>query len=83
MNEDEMFKLRVRKFGNSVGIILPKKIIQRLNVGIGDSLILIEVADRAYQLRPDDSAFEKKMAKAKGIIGRYCNTLHTLANWRS
>jgi hypothetical protein len=30
-------------------------------------------------LTPYDPAFEKKMAKAEDIVGRYRNTLHVLA----
>jgi hypothetical protein len=33
----------------------------------------------AYQLTPYDPAFEKKVKQAEDIIGRYRNTLHTLA----
>ena len=74
-----MLELKVRKIGNSLGVVLPKEAIRRLHAGDGDRLFLIEGPDGAYQLTPYDPAFEKKMAKAEGIISRYRNTLHALA----
>ena len=74
-----MVELKVRKFGNSLGVVLPKEVITRLHTGDGEPLFLIEAPDGGYQLTPHDPAFEKKMAKAEDIIGRYRNTLHTLA----
>jgi putative addiction module antidote len=74
-----MVELKVRKFGNSLGVVLPKEAINRLHTGDGELLFLIEAADGGYRLTPYDPAFEKKMAKAEDIIGRYRNTLHVLA----
>jgi putative addiction module antidote len=74
-----MVELKVRKFGNSLGVVLPKEVINRLHTNDGERLFLIEAPDGAYQLTPYDPAFEAKMAKAGDIIGRYRNTLHTLS----
>lgn len=74
-----MIELKVRKIGNSLGVVLPKEAVGRLRAGEGDRLFLIEASDGAYQLTPYDPAFEKKMQKAEDIIGRYRNTLHALA----
>jgi putative addiction module antidote len=74
-----MIELKVRKIGNSLGVVLPKEAVNRLQADDGDRLFLIEGPDGAYQLTPYDPAFEKKMLHAEKIIGRYRNTLHTLA----
>ena len=74
-----MIQLKVRKFGNSLGVVLPKEVVDRLRTGDGEPLFLIEGSDGGYQLSPYDPSFEKKMAAADSIIGRYRNTLHTLA----
>jgi putative addiction module antidote len=74
-----MVELKVRKFGNSLGVVLPKEVIRRLNTGDGEPLFLIETADGSYRLTPYDPAFEKKMSKAEDIIARYRNALHILA----
>ena len=74
-----MLELKVRKFGNSLGVVLPKEVIKRLRTGDGEPLFLIEGPDGGYQLTPYDPGFEKKMATAEDIIKRYRNTLHVLA----
>ena len=73
-----MVELKVRKFGNSLGVVLPREVINRLHTGDGQPLFLIEAPD-GYRLTPYDPGFEKKMSKAEDIIGRYRNTLHELA----
>lgn len=74
-----MVELKVRKFGNSLGVVLPREVIQRLQAGDGERLFLIEAPDGDYRLTPYDPAFEQKMEKAEEIMGRYRNTLHALA----
>jgi putative addiction module antidote len=74
-----LVELKVRKFGNSLGVVLPKEVISRLHTADGEALFLVEDPDGGYQLTPYDPAFEKKMAKADDIINRYRNTLHVLA----
>jgi putative addiction module antidote len=74
-----MVELKIRKFGNSLGVVLPKEVITRLQTGDGERVFLIEAADGDYRLTPYDPEFEKKMAKAEDIMGRYRNTLHALA----
>ncbi len=74
-----MVELKVRKFGNSLGVVLPKSVIDRLHTRDGEALFLIEAPDGSYRLTPYDPTFEKKMEKAEDIISRYRNTLHVLA----
>jgi putative addiction module antidote len=74
-----MIKLKLRKFGNSLGVVLPKEVVSRLNTKDGAPLYLTEAADGGYRLIPFDPQFEKKMAAAEDIIARYPNTLHVLA----
>ena len=74
-----MIELKVRKFGNSLGVVLPQEAIKRLRTKDGEPLYLIEAPDGSYRLTPYDPAFERKMEKAEDIIGRYRNTLHTLS----
>jgi putative addiction module antidote len=74
-----MIEVKVRKFGNSLGVVLPKEVINRLNTRDGEPLFLVEGQDGTYQLTPYDPAFEKKMATADDILHRYRNTLHVLA----
>jgi putative addiction module antidote len=74
-----MIELKVRRVGNSLGVVLPREAVARLHTKDGGRLFLIEAPNGSYQLTPYDPAFEKKMAKAEEIISRYRNTLHALA----
>jgi putative addiction module antidote len=74
-----MVALKIRKVGNSLGLVLPKDVVKRLRTGEGDEVFLIEGPNNTYRLTPFDPAFEKKMDKAEEIMARYRNTLHVLA----
>ena len=74
-----MVELKVRKFGNSLGVVLPKEIIIRLQTGDGEKLFLTEAAEGDYRLTPYDPTFEKKMKKAEEIMSRYRNALRALS----
>ena len=74
-----MIEVKERRFGNSLGVVLLKEAINRLQTGDGEALFLIEAPEGGYKLTPYDPAFEKKMLKADEIIKRYRNTLHVLA----
>jgi len=74
-----VLELKVRKVGNSLGVVLPKEAVNRLHAGEGDRLFLIEAPNGAYELTPYDPGFEKKMKKATEIMQRYRNTLHSLS----
>ena len=74
-----MVELKVRRIGNSLGVVLPREVLSRLNAGDGERLYLIEGPEGTYRLTPYDPAFEKKMRKAEDIMARYRNTLRTLA----
>jgi putative addiction module antidote len=78
-SEAAVVELKVRKFGNSLGVVLPKEVINRLHTRDGEPLFLIEASEGGYLLTPYDPGFEEKMAKAEDIISRYRNTLHVLA----
>ena len=72
-----MIKLKVRKFENSLGIVLPDEVVNRLQISAGQTLFLTEAPDGCYLLTCQD---HQKMAKATDIINRYDNTLATLAD---
>lgn len=74
-----MVELKVRKFGNSLGVVLPKEVISRLNTQDGARLYLTETPEGGYRLVPYDPDFAKKMARADDIMHRYRDALHVLA----
>lgn len=74
-----MIALKIRKIGNSLGVVLPKEVIGRLRTGEGEDVFLLEGPNNTYRITPFDPVFEKKMEKAEEIMARYRNTLHVLA----
>jgi putative addiction module antidote len=72
-------ELKLRKVGNSIGIVLPKEILQYLRVGEGDTVSLTEAADGSLRLAPATAEFLKQMNAAEDLIARYRNTLRELA----
>ena len=77
--ETAMTKLKLTAVGTSTGVIIPKEMLARLNVGKGDVLYAVETPDGDYRLTPYDPGFAEKMDKADEIMRRYRNTLHVLA----
>ena len=74
-----MTTLKLIAIGTSTGVILPKELLARINLGKGDALYAVETPDGGYRLTPYDPAFARKMEKADDIMRRYRNTLHVLA----
>ena len=74
-----MVELKIRKFGNSLGVVLPKEVIEPLAGRRRRAAFPDRVGRRRLPAHPYDPAFEKKMAKAEEIMSRYRNTLHALA----
>jgi len=73
-----MFTLKLTQIGNSVGVVLPKEALARLNLSRGDSLFLTE-APGGFRLTAYDPAFEKQMTAARAIMKRRRNVLRELA----
>ncbi len=74
-----MVELKVRKFGNSLGVILPKRLIQSLKAAEGKRILVIETSDGAFQLAPSDAEFEQQRRIASEGMAGYRNTLRALA----
>ena len=70
---------KVRKIGNSLGIVLPKEALQALKVGEGDTLFLTEAPDCSLRVTPDRPGFAEVMKIADEGINRYRNALRELA----
>ena len=74
-----MTKLKLVAVGTSTGMVVPKDVLTRLNVGKGDALYIMESPDGSFRLTPYDPDFADKMDRADAIMRRYRNTMHTLA----
>lgn len=74
-----MLKLKIRKVGNSSGLVLPKEVLARLDVEAGDEVFLTETEGGGYSLSPLDPDFERQMTIARRGMKKYRNALHELA----
>lgn len=74
-----MIELKVRKVGNSLGVVLPREAVSHLDVEEGSRVYLSETSASGYRLTPYDPEFEKQMKIAEEGMRRYRNTLHALA----
>lgn len=74
-----MLDLKVRRIGNSLGVVLPKEAIALLRVGDGDKIHLTQGPDGALRLTPYDPEFEAQMEAAMKGMTQYRNTLRKLA----
>lgn len=72
-------ELKLRKIGNSVGVVLPKEVLNHLKVGEGDTICVTETVDGSLRVGPSNDEFKKQMEAAEGVINRYRNTLRELA----
>jgi putative addiction module antidote len=70
--------LKLRKIGGSVGVIIPREELKRMNVNEGDELY--GVADeRGLYLTPLDPEFARKVKAFERTRKRYRNALNELA----
>ncbi len=70
--------VKITTIGNSVGIVLPKEVLNRLHVEKGDSLYLLETPD-GIQLTPYDQDFAAEMEAAKRVMKKHRDALRKLA----
>lgn len=70
--------VKIVKIGNSAGMILPKRDLERLQVGIGDTVLKIETPT-GFELRRNDPDFAEQMAAARDVMARRKRALRELA----
>lgn len=70
---------KVRRIGNSLGIVLPKEALQALRVEEGATLYLTEAPNDSLLVNPDRPGFKEKMEIADDLMRRYRNAFRELA----
>ena len=73
-----VLELKLRKVGNSVGVVLPKEALAHLNAEEGDTVTLTEAQD-GLRLTASNPEFAKTMAVFESLNRRYRNALRELA----
>ncbi|HYD87885.1 MAG TPA: AbrB/MazE/SpoVT family DNA-binding domain-containing protein [Vitreimonas sp.] len=70
--------LKVRKIGNSLGVVLPKDVLAKLRVGEGDELTVSDTPN-GVALQPHDAELQEQIEAARRAMKRYRNALRELA----
>jgi putative addiction module antidote len=66
------------QIGNSLGVVLPRDVLDKLNVEKGDKLFITR-SPEGYRFTRNDPEFERRMALAREIMRRRHNVLNELA----
>jgi putative addiction module antidote len=69
---------KISKIGNSVGVILPKELLAKLRVGLGETVYFTETPD-GVRITPSNPQFEAKMKAAEAIMREDRDILRVLA----
>jgi len=71
-------ELKLRKVGNSVGLIVPKQVREKMGVKEGDAVYLTETPD-GYRISPYDPEFSRQMKVAREVQAKHRDALRELA----
>jgi putative addiction module antidote len=71
-------EIKLRKVGNSVAMIVPKQVRQKMGVKEGDAVYLTETPD-GYRISPYDPEFSRQMKLARKVQAKHRAALHELA----
>ena len=71
-------ELKLRKVGNSVALIVPKHVRQKMGVKEGDTVYLTETPD-GYQISPYDPEFARQMELARKVQAKHRDALRELS----
>jgi len=74
-----ILELKLRKIGNSVGVILPKEALTQLKAREGDTLTATEAADGGLRLSHTSEEVTRQMEVVEDLMHRYRHTLEELA----
>lgn len=73
-----MVSLKLTKLGESVGIILPKDVLERVKLGEGDTVFLTE-SPEGLRITSYAPQFEEDMRIARTVMRKRRNLLRELA----
>ena len=71
--------LKIRKVGNSRGIILPQPLLDEMGVEEGDELFAVREADGSLRLTPYDPDFADAVEDARDFMDSHRNAFRELA----
>lgn len=71
-------QIKVRKIGNSAGVVLPKDLLAHLDASIGETLSVTKTP-RGIELSSSEPDFDAQMAAAREVMDRRKRALRELA----
>jgi len=74
-----VLELKLRRVGNSLGVILPKEALAHLKVQEGEFVSVTEGPDGSLRLSPAKAEVTRQMKVAQDVMERYRHTLRELA----
>lgn len=74
-----MATLKLRSIGNSVGVVLPKDLLARLNLREGDTLHVVEQPGGSMLLTTLDPAVAEELELGRELMREYRETFRALA----
>lgn len=74
-----MSKLKLREIGNSVGVILPKDVLEELGAAAGDEIEYVVKGQGILELSVTDTQIDELMARAEQVMSENRAVLRALA----
>ncbi|MDP2848194.1 MAG: AbrB/MazE/SpoVT family DNA-binding domain-containing protein [Humidesulfovibrio sp.] len=78
-----MQAVKIRKIGNSLGVVIPKEVLARMKVAEGETVYFTETGDGGVRLTPLDESFSEEfalqMAAAEKLMRQDRHILRELA----
>ena len=74
-----MISMKISSVGNSLGVILPKEALTKLNAGKGDVLYLTEMPGGDFRLSVLDAEVAEQVKIGEAFMDRYKDTFRALA----
>jgi putative addiction module antidote len=71
-------RLKITSVDSALGLVLPKEVLQKLELKEGDSVYLTETAD-GVRITPCDPEFDRQMELAQDVMKRRAAVLRELA----
>jgi putative addiction module antidote len=78
LEKGTQMNITVRKIGNSEGVILPKEMLERLNLKAGDTLTVIQ-REQSLELLPSTISLAEQLEAAREGMAQYRVALRELA----
>jgi len=70
--------LKIKKIGNSAGVVLPKELLAHIGAQVGETLSVTRTA-RGIELSAEQPDFDAQMAAAREVMARRKRALRELA----